>query len=165
LPLPFVFRFFCYDYTLAYVSGNGYLTFNALSRQMRWDGGQTLLRDVLAVLWRDYAPTMAPGGGMGNVYWGVEGVAPARSLVVTWKDMRVYGAEAAAAAAGSASTFQLQLLEGGAVKLLFTSTGSDEGVGAVVGAVGKHPQGAQDLKGSSGRVPHGHGLLLLPSNM
>ena len=116
------------------------------------------------------------GEGGGQVYWGVEGVAPNRSLIITWSQMQLWdgeGGDADSSAGGDGVTFQLQLLEeGGAVKMLYPDTellgavaDSSEGASAAVGVVGKLVTEAQGLKPVLDLIPSGYAILLTPNNI
>lgn len=83
IPIGFSFTFFCNTYTTAYVSSNGFITFNAASGS-GCCGGQVVPdvldpNDLIAACWDDLYPP-----GAGSILHQTLGVAPNRRFVVSY---------------------------------------------------------------------------------
>ncbi|MES2155545.1 MAG: vWA domain-containing protein [bacterium] len=105
ISIGFSFKMFGTSHTNAYVSSNGYLTFDAAAGSGCCSGQSlpdaTAPNDLVAGYWEDLYP---PGGG--SIKYQTLGTAPLRSLVVQWTDVPHYGSASAPA------TFQVVLFEG-----------------------------------------------------
>ncbi|MFM8980507.1 MAG: S8 family serine peptidase [Planctomycetia bacterium] len=110
LALPFPVRYAGGSFSTAYVSSNGTLGFSAPF--IEWNnaplGSSTASAagTLVAPFWDDLY--CVPGTAQ-NVFWGVLGTAPARELVVEWRDVRHYVANGDALAT---VRFQLVFPEG-----------------------------------------------------
>lgn len=86
IPIGFTFSFYCVDYTNAYISSNGFITFNAASGS-GCCSGQILPTagdpsNLIACGWDDLFPP-----GAGTVGYFTTGVAPNRRFVVNYTNI------------------------------------------------------------------------------
>lgn len=83
IAIGFPFNFFCVDYTTAYVSSNGFLTFNGASGSGCCSGqlipDATDPNNLIAAVWDDLYPP-----GAGSVHTQTIGAAPNRRFVLTY---------------------------------------------------------------------------------
>lgn len=105
LPIGFDFTFYGEDYSEAYVSSNGFLTFS--NQGSGCCSGQEIPDDsgpngVIALFWTDLNQSSG-----GTIRYGTRGVAPNREFVVSFNDVPHFGG------GGSPVTGQIVLLEDG----------------------------------------------------
>jgi hypothetical protein len=83
IPIGFNFNFFCNTYTNAYISSNGFITFNATSGSGCCSGqaipNASDPNDLIALAWDDLYPP-----GAGSITYYTTGVAPNRQFVVNY---------------------------------------------------------------------------------
>jgi len=86
VPIGFNFTFYCNTYSQAYISSNGFVTFNPASGS-GCCGGQVLPNgadpnNLIAAAWDDLYPP-----GAGAVRYQTQGVAPNRRFIVEWSNV------------------------------------------------------------------------------
>ncbi|MBK9452640.1 MAG: T9SS type A sorting domain-containing protein [Bacteroidetes bacterium] len=137
IPLGFTFNFFCVNKTEAYISSNGFITFNAASGSGCCSGDilPTLnLSDFIAGSWNDLYP---PAGG--SISYQTTGFAPNRVFIVDFTNINH------CCSAGPINTFQIKLFETTNVIEIHSTSITDDG--------STHTQGIQDALGTSFAVP------------
>jgi hypothetical protein len=93
LPIGFSFTFFGQRYTEFNLSSNGFIGFEPGMSTGCCNGGvipsDDGLNDIIAAAWVDLLP---PAGG--QIAWETRGTKPNRRLVVSWRDVPVFGEDA-----------------------------------------------------------------------
>ncbi len=102
--LPFTFKFAGTNYTTVKISSNGNAHFSTASSAYNNVAIPATARPnaLIAALWDDLNPSSTGGGA---IYTATSGVAPNRTFVIEWRDVRRYGSGT------SGATFQIQLQE------------------------------------------------------
>jgi len=137
LPIGFTFTYFGTDYTEAYVSSNGFLTFS--DQGSGCCSGQSFPsvsspNGVIALYWSDLNPTDG-----GTIRYGTQGIAPNREFVVSFTDVPHFGGDPGV-------TGQIILRESGEVQIHCASCLSDGGT---------ITQGIENLDGTDAYTPAG----------
>ena len=116
VPLGFAFTFYGREYTTAYAGSNGRVALHACDTS---PAGSFPLDPaaLVAPAAGDWEPVV---GSPDNVYYALLGEAPDRRLVVTWRNVAVYGRPGE-----PRSTYQAQLFEGSnAVQIGYRTVGA-----------------------------------------
>ncbi len=108
--LPFTFTFYGSPETSLYVGSNGLVSFNTPTAQQgtfsssnQALGDPTTINGLICPLWYDFNPAV----GSPAITVGTTGIAPNRTYVITWGNLRAFGRPA-----GEEFSFQIQLKEG-----------------------------------------------------
>ncbi|MCC6372314.1 MAG: T9SS type A sorting domain-containing protein [Bacteroidia bacterium] len=115
IPIGFSFNFFCNTYTTAYVSSNGFISFNGSCGNGCCSGGSiptnnSAVDDLIASSWTD----LNPGAG-GSITYATLGTAPNRTLFVSYNSVPFFS--------GSGSvTNQIKLMEGSNIIEIHTTS-------------------------------------------
>ena len=131
-PIGFVFPFFGNSYSTAYISANGYITFdNPINAPVneQLDGSALSGQSVIAPFWDDL------GLDSGDVFTEIVGTAPDRQMIIQWHDVTN---ETDASGTGN---FQVVLSEAdGSIKFYYDDVefngNGDFGAGASIGIQG-----------------------------
>ncbi len=117
--IGFSFDFYGVPYSQAYVSSNGFVTFDANSNSGCCSGqslpSTTAPNNLIAMLWEDLRP---PSGG--SIHYETQGTSPNGLFIVQFTDIEHYFS-------GNPSTMQLQLHEDGRIEIHYLSVQSDGG--------------------------------------
>lgn len=134
IPIGFAFNFYGTDFTSAFVSSNGFVTFTATFSNGCCSGqslpNATAPNNLIAGYWED----LHPGSG-GSVRFQTLGTAPSRRLIVQFTDVPHFGG-------GNLVTMQFKLFESSsAIEVHYLSAPSDGG---------QHSAGIEDATGTIG---------------
>lgn len=136
--IGFPFNFFCQDYTTAFISSNGFLTFDP-GAGSGCCSGQLLpnnnpVNNVVSLSWED----LNPGVG-GTIRYFTAGIAPNRIFVVDFNNISYFGGTGTV-------TGQMQLHENSNIVEIHSTS---------IDADGIQTQGIEDATGSYGFTPPG----------